>query len=136
MSENVISPKKQKAIAALLSEKDIRSAASLLAINERTLYRWLAEPHFQMALLRAEGELIDIATRRLIQLQQPAIDAINAILLAPDTTDSTKLRAAQTTLDYLIKLRELRNLENRLVSLEEIVDEITTNKKNVRKGRS
>jgi hypothetical protein len=34
---------------------------------------------------------------------------------------SVRLRAAQSVLDYLLKLRELRNVENRLLRLEEHV---------------
>jgi hypothetical protein len=123
MSHNVISPRRKKAIAALLTEKDIRSAAKKVAVNERTLYRWLADPNFHAELLKAEGDMIDAATRHLVRLQQPAIDTIKTILDCDDTSPNTRLRAAQTILDYLIKLRELRNLESRLVALEEAIYE-------------
>jgi hypothetical protein len=128
MSHNVISPRKRKAIIALLSEKDIRSAADKVSVNERTLYRWLADPIFQAELLKAEGDMIDAATRHLVQLQQPAIETIKTILECEDVSPNTRLRAAQTILDYLIKLRELRNLESRLVALEAAIYEHKNNK--------
>jgi hypothetical protein len=123
MSQNIISPRKRKAIVALLSEKDIRSAAAKVSVNERTIYRWMADPDFQAELLKAEGDMIDAATRHLVQLQQPAIETIKTILNCEDVSPNTRLRAAQTILDYLIKLRELRNLENRLATLEETINE-------------
>jgi len=123
MSQNVISPRKRKAIVALLSEKDIRSAAGKVSVNERTLYRWLANPIFRAELVKAEGDMIDAATRNLLQLQQPAIETIQTILNCEEASPNTRLRAAQTVLDYLIKLRELRNLENRLAAMEAAINE-------------
>ena len=63
-------------------------------------------------------QAIDTATRRLLQLQDPAVDALGDILKDPDAAPTVRLRAATSVLDYLIRLRELRNVEARLLTLE------------------
>ena len=85
---------------------------------ERTLYRWLADPDFAVALAAAEGDIIAGATRRLLALQDKAIDAVDGVFADAETSAAVKLRAAQLTIDAMLKLRELRNVEGRLAALE------------------
>ncbi len=110
--------KQQKAIAALLSSRDVQEAAKAAGIGERTLWRWMGEPEFAQALTHAEAGAIDTATRRLVQMQNGAIDTLQAVLDDPKVAPSIRLRAATAVLDYLLKLRELRNIEARLMALE------------------
>jgi phage terminase small subunit len=102
--------RQRKSIAALLSTSNVVEAAKVSKVGERTLYRWLTLPEFRSAVTEAEGEAIDAAARRLIGLQDSA-----------KASAAIKLRAAQTILDYLLKLRELRSIENRLTELEKAV---------------
>jgi hypothetical protein len=118
MAENGITPKQKRCIAALLSERTIETAAQRAKIGERTIYRWLSDPAFKQALLNEEAEAIDLATRQLIRLQTPAVEVIQEVLLDKEMPAAVRLRAAQTAFNYLLKLRELRNLEERLVKLE------------------
>jgi len=119
MASNGLSTRQKRAIAALLSCRDVRTAAEQCKVSERTLHRWLADDSaFQAALSQAEGAAIDTATRRLVQLQGAAIDTLKRLLADDDVSDSVRLRAAGNVLDYLLKLRELRNIEQRLTELE------------------
>jgi hypothetical protein len=111
-------PRQRRAIVALLTSKDVKAAAELAKVGERTLYRWMQMPAFRLALLSAEGDAIDQATRQLITLQGPAIDVIAGILADQDNHPAVRLRAAQSVLDYLLRLRELRDVESRLAALE------------------
>ena len=120
MAENGIpklTPGQRKAIEHLLAERNVREAAAA-GMGERTLHRYLTEPHFRQALTAAEGDLIDGATRRLLSLHGQAIDTFSDLLKAESTSDTVKLRAAQAVLDNILKLRELRNVEARLEALE------------------
>jgi hypothetical protein len=121
MAQNGSLTRNQKrAIAALLSHRDVAAAAQAVGVGTRTLHRWLAEDaDFQTALAQAEGAAIDGAVRRLVYLQEPAIMVITQLLADPTVTPSVRLRAALGILDQLIRLRELRNLETRLSKLEE-----------------
>jgi len=113
-----LTPAQRRAVAALLTERTARAAAEKAKIAERTLYRWLADPDFSRALSEAEGEVIAGATRRLLQLQDKAIDAVDDVFKDGETSAAVKLRAAQLAIDAMLKLRELRNVESRLAALE------------------
>lgn len=118
-----LSTKKAKAIAALLSSKNVTEAAELAGVGTRTLFRWMQEIDFQEALTQAESEAIDAATRRLIGLQGAAIDTLHDTLSDRKALPGIRMRAAQSILDFLMRLRELRNVESRLAKLEAIIHE-------------
>ena len=120
MAEN-LNTNQRKAIAALLTSKSVKAAAELAEVGERTLYRWLTLPEFRVELTIHEGATIDQAARRLIDLGEKAINKLEEIIESDKVTDNLKLRAAQSVLDYLLKLRELRNIEHRLSELEKAI---------------
>lgn len=124
MAENGgnLTARQARAIAALVAHPSQQEAAEAAGVGLRTLERWLAEDGtFQAALLAAEGVLIDEAARRLLKLQQAAIDHIESILVAELTPAAIKLRSAIAILEFGLKLRELRNVESRLAALEQLV---------------
>ncbi|MFM8320970.1 MAG: transposase family protein [Chloroflexota bacterium] len=116
-----LTPRQQRTIAALLQARNVSDAARMAGVGERTLYRWMGDPLFRAALASAEGDAIDQATRRLVGLQDGAIDLLQAMLEDPTAAAAVRLRAAQSVLDYLLKLRELRDVEARLAALEKAV---------------
>jgi len=109
---------KTRAIAALLTARNVQEAAKLAGVSERTLSRWLAEPGFRAGLLTAEGDAIDAATRRLLTLQQAAIDTLEQVLGDVGAGPGVRLRAAQAVLEHMLRLREQRTTEERLTALE------------------
>lgn len=116
-------PAKQvKAISALLSHRTQAEAACAAGIGERTLATWLTQPQFQTALRAAEGDAIDAAVREMLSLQGDAIDVLAGLMSDVEVKASVRLRAAQITLDNLLRLRELRNVEARLARLEELME--------------
>jgi hypothetical protein len=121
MAQNgtVLSAKQQRAIVALLASKSVAEAAQAAKVGERTLFRWLAEDQpFRAALSQAEGDLLDTATRRLLSLQGKSIDALEYLIDRAET-ESVRLRAAQVAIETSLKLRELRDIEQRLTALEQ-----------------
>lgn len=119
MENEKLTTAQQRAITALLTTKSIVEAAKTAKIAERTLRRWLAEDEaFRQALTMAEGELITLATRRLLGLQSKALGVLEAVLDDADMSASIKLRAAMAVFDYTLKLREWNNIEQRLAALE------------------
>jgi hypothetical protein len=113
-----LSTRQQRTIGVLLAARNVREAAKQAKVHERTLYTWLGEPAFRAALYEAEGHLIDAATRRLLHHQDVALSVILSIMANPVNPASVRLKAAQSVLDQLLKLRELRNVEQRLSALE------------------
>jgi hypothetical protein len=117
-NEQLTAPQR-RTIAALLEQRDVRAAARAAKVGETTLHRWLAEPAFRAALYVAEGALIDAAVRRLLQHQDVALTVILSIMADQRYPAGVRLRAATAVVDYMLKLRELRNVEERLSALEE-----------------
>ena len=116
---NKLTPQQHRAIAALLNSKSVVEAAQQAQVGARTLYRWLDDPTFSAALAKAEGQLVNAATRRLLRHQDDALTTILVIMADRQHPASVRLRAAQTVIDSMLKLRELRDLEERLTRLEE-----------------
>ncbi len=108
-----------KAIAALLTEPTIEEAARVAGVGRRTLFRWLAEDAAFVAELRtAEEAAIDHAARRLVGLQDAAINVLSDVLTAPDVAPGVRVRAASLIVELSLRLRELRSLEERVAALE------------------
>jgi hypothetical protein len=74
-----LTSRKKRAIAALLTSRDIKAAALAAKVGERTLHRWLDDQSFRDALQAAESEAINTATRRLIGLEDSAVNAFNDV---------------------------------------------------------
>lgn len=119
--QEMLTEKQRRALIALIGARNIQDAAKIARVGERSLYRWLATADFRSALLVAEGEAIDMATRRLIGLQDQAIDALTEVLNDKEVSQAVRVRASQIVLEYLMRMRDLRNLESRLVKIELLV---------------
>ncbi len=113
-----MTPRKRRAIAALLSERDIKAAALAAKVGYRTLLRWLDDPSYRGALVNAERDLLDSATRRLVNGQNDALDVLEDVMKAFKDTD--RRQAAQAWLDYVLKYKNL-DVEKRLLELEAVV---------------
>lgn len=114
-----LSRTQHKALAALMTQRDVKHAATAAGVGERTLHTWLRQPAFKAALRDLEADAIDTATRRLTTLADSAVTVLAWVLANPETHAGTRLRAATGILDQLLRLRELRGLEERITALEE-----------------
>jgi hypothetical protein len=76
--------KKEEAIAALLSQRNMEEAARVVGISAKTLSRWLKLPEFQEAYRQARGEAINQSTARLQQAAGPAVSTLMKIMLTAD----------------------------------------------------
>jgi hypothetical protein len=113
-----LSPKQNQAIEALLSARSVQHAGEMIGVSRRSMGRWLKQPEFRTALLAAEGDVIDGATRRLAGLAGMAIDTMAELLTNQETGEAVRQRTAQGILDNMLKLREIRDFDQRLTALE------------------
>lgn len=121
-SNATLTPRQQKAIAALLVAPSIQGAATIAGVGERTLHRWLKDQAFLLALRDAERAAVEAAGRWLLVLQEAALATFERLLdERVDVPDSVRLRAAQAVLDNFFRLRELQTNEERLAELERLV---------------
>jgi len=120
-SDNGISTKQQKAIAALLSERTLGAAAKRAGIGERTLYNWLGEPAFHTALRSAESAMLETVTRRLSAGLSLALDALES-LITKAKHESTRRQAAVDWLNLSLKFIDTLDIDKRLTALEAAIN--------------
>jgi hypothetical protein len=121
-----LTPDQVQAVAALLSSKDIKTAAAKSGCGETTLHRWLREDaDFKAALQAAEAELIDQAVRMLAGGAGDAIGVLVAIMNNKKVNHGVRVRAAKVVIDQLVKLREYSELEERIAALEDFKNATT-----------
>ena len=111
--------KKEDAIAALLSQRNIEEAARVGGIGTRTLLRWLQVPEFQAAYRLARREAFGQATARLQQASGAAVSTLLKIMVDPNAPPSTRVRAADSVLDHGAKAIEIEDIEARVAALEQ-----------------
>jgi len=122
MLENV-TPKKRRAVEALLTNPDVTQAAKASGVSRNTLYRWMKEPDFMVAVANAEADALTGMSRALVKLGDQAAAVLRDAMNDPETPINTRLRAADTVFSRLLQLRELVNVEKRVTELEERVSD-------------
>jgi hypothetical protein len=110
--------KKEEAIAALLTQRNVEEAARVVGIAPKTLLRWLNVPEFKEAYLQARREVISQATARLQQATGAAVSTLLKIMVNPDTPAPSRVRAIQCVLEFALKGFELEDLEVRIARVE------------------
>jgi transposase-like protein len=113
-----LSPKQQRALAALLRGQTMTAAAEAAGVNPKTLYLWRQDVHFRAELQAGERELVAGALRALETLARPAVVLLGRVVLDDEARPGDRLRAASTILDNVLKLKEILDLEERVTALE------------------
>ena len=116
-----LSARQQKAIAALLSGGTVARAAKLCDLSERQLYRWLDLAEFRAALDKASADAVQATARQLSDAASIAVIALRGVLTDSGAPVSARVRAADVVLGRLVTLKELVELEARILTLENIV---------------
>jgi phage terminase small subunit len=120
-TDDTLTGKQRKAIAAILTWPTKEAAAKAAGISERQLFRWLDEPEFRAELKRAENELIQAAGTRLTAGLTLALDTL-AELVKGAQSESVKRAAANDWMNHQFKNQELRTLAERIDELERTVN--------------
>jgi len=110
--------KKEEAIAALLSQRNVEEAAHVAGIGTRTLLRWLKIPEFQKAYREARRAAHGQSIARLQQATSAAVSTLLKVMVDPNTPASTKVRAADSVLDHSAKSIELEDIDARVAEIE------------------
>ncbi|MFZ4396960.1 MAG: hypothetical protein ACOYOU_15200 [Kiritimatiellia bacterium] len=103
-------------LEALVYDPDVQAGAVAAGVSRMTAYRWLKQPVFQEELKRQRDDALSAAMVRVKAQATRAVNELTGLLSAKDE----RLRRLVCTdiLDRAIKVRELEDLENRLVALE------------------
>ena len=110
--------KKEEAIAALLSQRNVEEAARVAGIGTRTLLRWMKLPEFQVAYREARRAAFGQAVARLQQGASAAATTLLKTMIDPNTPASVRVRAADSVMNQATKAIEIEDIEARVAALE------------------
>lgn len=114
-----MTPRKEKALSALLTSRTRAEAAKAAGIGESTLRGYLRDdPEFQARYKEAFGELVQDATRQAQQAIAPALDALRKIVENSREQSQARVMAARSALEFALKLTEQLDLLGRIEALE------------------
>jgi len=110
--------KKEDAIAALLTHRNIEEAAAAVETSVKTLLRWMKEPEFEAAYREARRGAFSQSIARMQQASGAAVSTLLKIMIDSSAPASTRVRAADSVLDHAAKAIELEDIEARVAALE------------------
>jgi transposase-like protein len=110
--------KKEEAIAAMLSHRNVEEAARAVGISPNTLLRWMKEPEFKAAYREARRTAFSQSTARLQQASGAAVTTLLKIMLDANAPSGPRLRAVEIVLAQTAQAIEIEDIEVRLTELE------------------
>ena len=110
--------KKEEAIAALLTQRNVEEAARAVDIGTQTLLRWLKVPEFAREYRQARREAVHQSVARMQQATGAAASIVMRLMTDPNVPAAVRLRAAECVFDRAIKGIELEDIEARVAALE------------------
>jgi transposase-like protein len=110
--------KKEEAIAALLTQRNIEEAAKSIGIAPKTLLRWMKDREFQKAYREARRQAFGQSIARLQQATSAAATTLLKIMVDQAAPASTRVRAAEAIFNQGAKAIEIEDIEARVADLE------------------
>ncbi|HTU48275.1 MAG TPA: hypothetical protein VMF91_24665 [Bryobacteraceae bacterium] len=110
--------KKEEAIAALMTQRNVEEAARAAGIGHQTLLRWLKLPEFQDAYREARRAAFGQSVARLQHASSAAVSTLLKVMVDPNAPASSRVRAADSVLDHTLKAIEIEDIEVRVAALE------------------
>jgi transposase-like protein len=113
------SRKKEQAVVALLSQRNVEEAAKAVGVGPNTLLRWMKELEFDAAYREARRLAFGQSISRLQQALTAAVTTVLKLMVDQNVPASTRLRAADIVLDRTAKAIEIEDIEARVSELEQ-----------------
>src|SRR6202166_51108 len=110
--------KKEAAVAALLTQRNIDEAAKAIGIAPNTLLKWMKEPEFDAAYRAARRAAFSQSIARLQQGTAAAATTLLKTMIDASTPASVKVRAAEAIFNHAAKAIEIEDIEARVSELE------------------
>jgi hypothetical protein len=110
--------KKEEAIVALLTQRNIEEAAWSIGVAPNTLLNWMKLPEFQAAYRAARRAAFGQSIARLQQGTSAAATTLLKTMIDSNTPASVKVRAADSVLNHSAKAIEIEDIEARVSELE------------------
>ena len=116
-----LTPIQERAIVALLSHANTRTAAKAVGVDETTLWRWLQDKDFHAAYMTARRETVQHALARLQQVSTEAVKTLREVMRDKTAKGSERVSAAKAIIEYSIKAVEIEDMAERLSQVEAIL---------------
>jgi transposase-like protein len=110
--------KKEEAIAALLTQRNLEEAARAIGVAPNTLLKWQKLPEFQAAYREARRAAFGQSVARLQQGTSAAATTLLKTMIDPNTPASVRVRAAEAIFNHAAKAIEIEDIEVRVSELE------------------
>jgi hypothetical protein len=110
--------KKEEAIAALLTQRNLEEAAKSIGIGIQTMMRWLKVPEFQNSYREARRAAFGQSIARLQQGSTAAVSTLLKIMVDTNSPPSTRVRAADSILNHSRHSMEIEDIDARVAALE------------------
>ena len=110
--------KKEEAIIALLSHRNVEEAAKSIGVAPKTLFRWMQVPEFDAAYSKARRDAFKQSVGRLQQASGAAVTTLLKLAVDPGAPPAVKARAAYYILTLTAKAIEIDDIEKRVAELE------------------
>jgi transposase-like protein len=114
--------KKEAAVAALLTHRNIEEAAKAVGVSPNTLLNWMKDLEFATAYRKARGAVVGQAIARLQQTTGAAVSTLQKLMVDAGTPPAIKGQVAKGILMLAIKGVEVEDLEARLEALEQAAE--------------
>jgi len=114
-----LSDRQLRTIPIILSTPSLTEAGRKANVSRSQLLRWMAEEAFLEELEKTRDQMLEVS---LDTLQAGAKEAVETLLrLLKDRHKGIKLKAADRTLFYVLRVKELRDIEARVSLLEKLI---------------
>lgn len=106
-----------KAIPFIVSNPNYTQGCEKAKINKTTLYKWLKQPEFKAELDRQRSEIVEAAFSMIAQNIEKAVTTLAGLLDSKD--ERIKRLTANDIIGHYLKHKELKDLEERILQIEE-----------------
>lgn len=114
----LLTPRQDQAVAALLNEPTIGRAAAASGVNERTLRRWLKNPVFRTAVSAARREAFGQAIALTVKYAPVGVASLVRVIQDQTVHPAARVTAAAVLLKFGRESIELDDLAERVEALE------------------
>jgi hypothetical protein len=114
--EKPLTIRQRGAIPYLAAAPSIREGCRRARIRTETYYQWIKQPAFEFALKKQREDIFQEALQTLSASVQNAVDSLTGLISTEN--ESLKRAVCNDILGHVFKVRELKEIEERLTALE------------------
>lgn len=109
-----MTPNKQRALEALLTQPTKAEAARAAGIDPATLRRYLSDKEFLEYYREAVRGLVEDATRQAQQAMNPALSTLTEIATDSKAGHAARVSASRSLLEFGLRLTEINDILDEL----------------------